>query len=518
MARTFPVIDLFAGPGGLSEGFSAFETAGGHRPFRVRLSIEKEAVAHQTLELRAFFRQFPPGRAPEEYYSYLRGNTTREELFAAYLHAAREARAEAWCAELGKTPHIEVMRRIRGAMREDCRAWVLIGGPPCQAYSLAGRSRRKNDADFAGDEKHFLYREYLRIIAERQPAVFVMENVQGILSSRAENEDIFGRIRRDLRHPRTALGLNQPDALHYHLYPLNDGGEGNDDPRLPFEDEVADVKSFVVRADRYGIPQARPRVLVMGVRSDMIRAPRRLQPADGDAPTVWQAIGDLPRLRSRFSRGEDSPLAWRDHIRALCDQPWVQGRHVPPTLRAHLCATVPRVQALPLTGNNWLPLPANPQWERAWYFDEQLRGVCNHEARGHMPSDLWRYFFAAVFAMSEGYSPVLSDFPPQLRPKHKNVTEAVKNNGLFSDRFRVQLSTRPSTTVVSHISKDGHYYIHFDPLQCRSLTVREAARLQTFKDNYFFEGPRTAQYHQVGNAVPPLLARQIAEIVHEVLR
>jgi DNA (cytosine-5)-methyltransferase 1 len=131
-----------------------------------------------------------------------------------------------------------------------------------------------------------------------------------------------------------------------------------------------------------------------------------------------------------------------------------------------------------------------------------------------MESDLHRYLFASSFAREQKKSPKLSDFPEALLPSHENVSS---DSTPFVDRFRVQLRDQPSTTIVSHIAKDGHYYIHPEPSQCRSLTVREAARLQTFPDNYFFEGNRTEQYHQVGNAVPPLLARKIGEIVLKLL-
>jgi len=148
--------------------------------------------------------------------------------------------------------------------------------------------------------------------------------------------------------------------------------------------------------------------------------------------------------------------------------------------------------------------------------DPRLTVLTSHEARGHMAADLRRYFFASIFAAEAGRSPTLADFPKCLLPAHQNV-ELARIGKMFSDRFRVQLPEKVATTITSHISKDGHYFIHYDPEQCRSLTVREAARLQTFPDNYFFAGPRTAQYHQVGNAVPPHLAKQIAEIVADVL-
>ena len=153
-----------------------------------------------------------------------------------------------------------------------------------------------------------------------------------------------------------------------------------------------------------------------------------------------------------------------------------------------------------------------------WYVrDSHNTSVLNHEPRSHMASDLVRYLFCSSFGKAHGRSPKLGDFPAELLPDHKNLLQGTAA-APFTDRFRVQLADHPSSTVTSHISKDGHYYIHHDPSQCRSLSVREAARLQTFPDDYLFEGNRTQQYHQVGNAVPPWLAKQIAEIVVELFR
>ena len=171
------------------------------------------------------------------------------------------------------------------------------------------------------------------------------------------------------------------------------------------------------------------------------------------------------------------------------------------------------------TGLPFVPVGAGknePRVMSSWLHDSKLEGVIQHEARSHMAGDMQRYFFASSYASVTGRAPKLRDFPKHLLPAHSNVINSVGDIP-FEDRFRVQLSGFPSTTVVSHIAKDGHYYIHPDPAQCRSLTVREAARLQTFPDNYFFEGNRTQQYTQVGNAVPPFLARQLGEIVLALL-
>jgi DNA (cytosine-5)-methyltransferase 1 len=164
-------------------------------------------------------------------------------------------------------------------------------------------------------------------------------------------------------------------------------------------------------------------------------------------------------------------------------------------------------------GGSYADLPAScPDELQRWLVDLKLERFPNNETRGHMLADLGRYFYAALYGQIAGVSPKAKDFPRELAPDHRNW-----KTGKFADRFRVQLWKSPATTVTSHISKDGHYFIHPDPSQCRSLTVREAARLQTFPDNYFFRGNRTQQFVQVGNAVPPFLAQKIAASLHQLL-
>ncbi len=233
----------------------------------------------------------------------------------------------------------------------------------------------------------------------------------------------------------------------------------------------------------------------------------------------------MPRIRSRLSRESDNFNAWS---KVVMNIDWRKTLELPRCGRPPLGlgsflsrikeieSGMSRSDATELGRGlhhqkRVSPAPARPF--PSWYNQENSPLVFNHEARSHMGSDLHRYLFSAVMAEINGESPKLPNFPKLLLPKHRNAEISVKTNRLFADRFRVQVAGQPSTTITSHISKDGHGFIHFDPSQCRTLTVREAARLQTFPDDYCFLGPRTAQYHQVGNAVPPYLAFQIAEAI-----
>ena len=511
---SIPVIDLFAGPGGLGEGFSSLTVDGAKRAFKIELSVEMDEHAHRTLELRAFYREFPHREAPCEYYDYLAGGISREALFEKNPDAATAASREAWLAELGSDAirDSEVDERIHKALGNE-KKWVLIGGPPCQAYSLVGRSRvigREGREKYEADPRHKLYRHYLRILAVHRPPVFVMENVKGLLSAKVKLERTFDKILADLRNPVAAMSSEPSEVergeLEYRLIPLS-AGRGD-------ISNGSEPEDFVLRAEDYGIPQARHRIIIVGVRSDLAAEPDALKTTD--RANIEDVIGDLPRLRSGLSKEPDSAMAWFQAVHAGLGGEWFDKLAFPHDFRIALMSWAEQIEDNFERGGPWKLGKVIPKRHQDWYCDPKLAGVCNHETRGHIRADLHRYFFAAVFAKIYGRSPLLEDFPEELLPKHENVAAALKETK-FNDRFRVQLAGRPSTTVVSHISKDGHYFIHYDPAQCRSLTVREAARLQTFPDNYFFEGARTEQYRQVGNAVPPLLARQIAARVASFL-
>ncbi len=495
-----PIIDLFAGPGGLNEGFSSVCDSQGRSVFETALSVEMDEFAHRTLELRALYRRLRKRGNIRDYVGYAQGLVTRDALFASHHEDGTVAKAEALMATMGSSPSAddEIESRIAKALRETGKKdFVLIGGPPCQAYSLAGRARRRNEARalFEADPKQRLYREYLKIVRRFKPAAFLMENVPGLLSASLGGESTFALICADLRE------------AGYDLHPLNS-------PELLPELEEHDPRRFIIQAKEHKIPQARARVFILGLRSDLCLKARSLPAPTGEMIFANDVLSGLPPIRSKLSKREDNGANWLEEINELGGYKLhTVDEGVRRIIRMELASLSPD---LPV-GGRFIPKSAKPGKLAGWLTGADVGGVLNHNSRGHMGSDLRRYFFWSIYADIKQRSPSLAEVPSYLRPDHLNITGDARDTP-FADRFRVQVRGRPSTTITSHIAKDGHYYIHYDSLQCRSLSVREAARLQTFPDDYFFEGPVTEQYKQVGNAVPPYLAKQIGDLVASILR
>ncbi|WP_343317514.1 DNA cytosine methyltransferase [Arthrobacter sp. TMP15] len=478
----FPIIDLFAGPGGLNEGFSSVKDEAGNYAFKTLASFEMDSFACQTLRLRATYRELLRiGGDLQPYFEYISGaKTWPETLKGDFKEAYMAAKQHVYRVELGEENRPKVDEHIELQLGpEDTRGdWALIGGPPCQAYSLAGRSRRTGDENFAFDHKHFLYREYLHILGKFKPTIFVMENVKGLLSSKNGDQSMFQTILADLKR--------LPSGVSYEIRSLVVDAEPND---------IA-PNDFIIRSEDYGVPQKRHRVILLGVRSDVVHLiPRQvLNKADGPV-TVRAALRGMPAVQAETSyRKPKIAQDWSAvQTAALRDIRSVESPSKLEPLKPGAKAVESYVD---------------------WISETELNEPIQHNPRAHMVSDLVRYRVMAELAQRLGKSPKYTDLPPSLHPEHRNIG---KVGTPFTDRFRVQVWDTPATTVVSHISKDGHYYIHPDPRQARSFTVREAARLQSFPDNYFFEGPRTQQFHQVGNAVPPLLSKQIGELVAQML-
>lgn len=289
--RSIPIVDLFAGPGGLGEGFESFCN---HKDqeFKICLSIEKDPYACKTLRLRAFYRNLGPSSLSDLYEYYRRPETeTFDKITKKYQHEWKAAENAARQHEMS----LKNRKTTRGMISEkikDSQKWVLVGGPPCQAYSLVGRARRTNETrrKFESDHRHTLYEEYLHILDYFQPPVFVMENVKGILSATHRGSSIFHRICEDL------------SKAGYELHALS--GKPSRDAGGNW---VSDA--FVIRAEEHGVPQRRHRVFILGIRKDLMISPSPLAP-DRDAKGLAEALAGIPSLRSRLS-SNDSMSKWK---------------------------------------------------------------------------------------------------------------------------------------------------------------------------------------------------------------
>jgi DNA (cytosine-5)-methyltransferase 1 len=486
----------------------------GESIFDIKLSIEKDIHAHKTLMWRSFYRQFVKNNkeVPSEYYDAYRESNLkkREKIIESTLDKYPEgeiARKEAKLVELGsdKWPPEKVDALINQQLGKKPSDWVLIGGPPCQAYSNVGRSRV--GGIHKEDHRVYLYKEYLRIIEKHSPVVFVMENVKGLLSAEVEGEKVFDWMKRDLQ-------LDGKYEIHSFVNPIKED------------------KDFLIKTELYGVPQKRHRVILLGLRKGIEHRGDYLKPQK--QVVLKSIIEKLPSLRSGLNREFERHDFQKLNANGTPKRIYINIKDSDAEWQRYLDRFIKKIkkwgdlnlnglsEGLPTfrfgVGNEFVPakttiLKTHPL--NSWYCDPKLRGVANHQSRSHLTQDLMRYLFASLYVEKKNTFPRLADFArhsKDLVPDHANV-----DSGKFTDRFRVQVPDLPATTVTSHISKDGHYFIHYDPKQCRSLTVREAARIQTFPDNYLFRGSRTQQFHQVGNAVPPYLAKQIGEIVRTIL-
>lgn len=441
-------LDLFAGPGGLSDGFVQ---AG----FDVAAQVEKDQTACETLGLRVIFRELKKHGKLREYWKLIREETSQDELLRKYPDIADRISAQVINREFGaKDAAADGPTAIYSLMQDGIKhlkarkAHVLLGGPPCQAFSLAGRSRDPNR--MREDERHFLFQYFLLALDRFEPDFFVFENVPGILSAETD------------RGQTVRMLIEQFDSL-----------------KRPYELAMpphAKLSGLILDSAWFQVPQRRKRIFFIGYRKDLRKKwPeiseifRRVRAsARPDVLTVDDAIGDLPRLKP----GEGHDRWWGTYL-----------------------------------SNDNLK-----KYQRRMRIGSE--GVVHFRARTHMRSDLERYKFFIEHHKNGTRQATLFDLEnerPDLMPDHKNTDK-------FVDRFRVQWLERPCSTVMSHISKDGHYYIHPDISQCRSFTVREAARCQSFTDDFVFSGPRTEQFKQVGNAVPPRLALVIAKFLMIELR
>lgn len=399
-SKKYTFIDLFAGCGGLSEGFY-------RQGFKALAHVEINHFACETLRTRM------------KHYGYK--NIDKEVI------------------EYDITSE-DIIERIDTAVNgRDVD--MIIGGPPCQSFSTAGRVRDK--VGMATDARNYLFESYVKILGHYKPKLFIFENVTGILSAKANGEAIFPQVIK-------ALGKD---------YKVID-----------------DPCTLLFNTANYGVPQIRKRIIIMGVRKDI----------DGiNAADLYKNV-----LKTHYD--PDMPEIERSKLKRFVDVRQALG---------DLPEVFPGEDASTETFN----YPCDNEF-LARIGHKGIFPLMDHICRNNNDTDRERF---RVMIKNHWTFGEMRRARPDLEHEHARV---------FDNSYVVQWWDLPSKTILAHIHKDGFQFIHPDYNQARTFTVREAARIQSFPDDFEFAGSRGEKYKQIGNAVPCLFAEALAKAAKTTLK
>lgn len=408
------VIDLFAGAGGLSEGFR-------NNQFEFICHIEKEVSACLTLKLRNIYYYLKETHNLKLYNDYLKNKLTFEQLSNKI---PKEITENILNYEINDINLPEIFNYIDKKIGQNPLDGI-IGGPPCQAYSTIGRAKNKYKKEV--DERIYLYEYYVKFLNKYNPKFFIFENVKGLLSFK------------DFEHkPLLPIIIDAFSSVGYN------------------------INYKIINTENFGISQKRERLFIIGFRKNLNIDQNfftLLENYKCKAPSINELFSDLPRLKAGESKNKYlSPLDFSE------------------ISKKYRCSSTDI--------------------------------LTQHISRPNNENDLEIYKLV-VKAQKEGIKLKYNELPKNL------ITHT--NTKSFLDRYKAIDGESVSHTVVAHISKDGHYYIHPDNSQNRSITIREAARIQGFPDNYYFETSRTAAFKQIGNAVPPKLSQRLSKVILHIL-